>query len=156
EKQYGQAQLLYEQATKIATELKANFLLQDSYRGMAWIHLAKKEMPEAETMFTNAIELSRTTERPAGLWEALYGKAVTLRETNRAAESLPLFEEAVDVIERARNEVQLSDQKASYFEEKRDVYEDLVKLLIESNQVAEAFEYAQRSKARAFLDMLAE
>lgn len=156
QKKYDDALPLYERASALAIEMKSDSMRQDSLRGLGWIYFAKKDMEQAEQYFSQSIELCRKSERPEGVWQSLYGKGLTLRDTHRNDEAIVLMKEAVDIIEKARNQVQLSEQKAAYFEEKLDVYEDLVRLLIASNNTADAFEYAQRSKARAFLDNLAE
>src|SRR5262249_50253659 len=47
---------------------------------------------------------------------------------------------------------QLSRLKSDFFADKRDVYDALIKLLLERNDVASAFEYMERSRARVFQD----
>ena len=146
----------YEKALAIAAEMKSDLIMQDSYRGKGWIHFSRKEMPQAEECFSKSIDLAREIERPDSIWKGLYGKSLVHRETGKSAEALLLMKEAVDIIEKARSEVQLAELRASYLEQKLDVYEDLIRLLVKTSNFAEAFEYVQRAKARSFLDMLAE
>jgi CHAT domain-containing protein/tetratricopeptide (TPR) repeat protein len=113
------------------------------------------KLAEAEQELTAAIEVLKETEISL-LWQALHGKALVCRDTNRFDESKKLLEEAAGQIEEIRADVLLSEQRSSFLEDKLVVYEDLITLLLQMGQTAEAFEYAQRSKARAFLDVLAE
>ena len=146
----------YEKALALAAEMKSDFIMQDSYRGKGWIHFARKEMRQAEDCFSKSVELAREIERPDSLWQGLYGKSLVHRETGKSEEALQLMKEAVDIIERARSEVQLAEQRSGFLEQKLDVYEDLVRLLVKTGNPTGAFEYAQRAKARSFLDLLAE
>lgn len=146
----------YEKALAIAAEMKSDFIMQDSYRGKGWIHFARKEMQKAEECFSKSVELAREIERPDSIWKGLYGKSLVYKETGKSEEALQLMKEAVEIIERARSEVQLAELRAGYLEQKLDVYEDLIRLLVKSGNLTGAFEYAQRAKARSFLDLLAE
>src|SRR4030095_3877766 len=93
---------------------------------------------------------------PQMLWPALHQLAIVYRDTNRKTEAIKYLKEAVDLFEKVRNEIQLPEQKYGYLEDKLEVYEDLLQLLLSEENISEAFEYTQRSKARAFLDLLAE
>lgn len=153
---YKEALPLYQRALAIGNELKSSFILDDTYLGLGWIYYTSREMKEAEEAFTKSEALARETERPQSIWQALYGRSLVYRETDRKAEAAPLMKEAVDLIEKARNEVPLAEQRAGYLEHKLDVYEDLIGLLVAQRNSSGAFEYAQRAKARSFLDLLTE
>jgi len=116
----------------------------------------KGEMDKAEESLVKSIAVLREVGDPQTLWPALHKLGIVYRDSNRKAEAIKNMKEAVELIERVRNEIQLPEQKSGYLEDKLEVYEDLLQLLISDGNISEAFEYAQRSKARAFLDLLAE
>ncbi len=116
----------------------------------------KGEMDKAEESLMKSIAVLREVGDPQTLWPALHKLGIVYRDTNRKAEAIKNMKEAVELIERVRNEIQLPEQKSGYLEDKLEVYEDLIQLLLSEGNISEAFEYAQRSKARAFLDLLAE
>ena len=62
------------------------------------------------------------------------------------------FRNAIQRIESLRSQLQLSRLKADFLADKRDVYDALIKLLLERNDVAAAFEFMERSRARVFQD----
>ena len=62
-----------------------------------------------------------------------------------------LFRDAIQRIESVRAQLQLS-QKSDFLADKRDVYDALIKLLLERSDVAAAFDFMERSRARAFQD----
>jgi CHAT domain-containing protein len=90
------------------------------------------------------------------LWQALYEEALILRDTKKVSESISEMKQAVEIIERVRETVGLEEQKTAFLESKFQIYDDLVHLLIENHQQEQAFGYAEKSKARAFLDLLSE
>ena len=62
------------------------------------------------------------------------------------------FRDAIQRIESLRSQLQLSRLKADFLADKRDVYDALIKLLLERNDAAGAFEFMERSRARVFQD----
>ncbi|MBD2859607.1 CHAT domain-containing protein [Spongiibacter sp. KMU-158] len=65
------------------------------------------------------------------------------------------FEQAVDALESARSTINTEAAKIGFVGDKQAVYRDLVSALVTSGQAARAFEYAERGKARALVDLLA-
>jgi CHAT domain-containing protein/Tfp pilus assembly protein PilF len=114
------------------------------------------EMDKAEEKLLKSVDVLREVGDPQTLWPALHKLGAVYRDTNRKSEAIKYMKEAVDVIEKVRNEIQLPEQKSGYLEDKLELYEDLLQLFLSDGNISEAFEYAQRSKARAFLDLLAE
>lgn len=127
-----------------------------SYRMIGWAYQQKKDLAEADIALTKSIEVLREVGQPDLLWPALYKKGQVYLDSGKTAESLQLMMETVDVIEKIRGEVRLPEQKWAFLENKLDVYEDLIGLLAKNQDIPEAFLYVQRSKARAFLDLLSE
>ncbi|HEY7161786.1 MAG TPA: tetratricopeptide repeat protein, partial [Acidobacteriota bacterium] len=119
-------------------------------------HFYKGEMKEAEETLLKSVEVLREVGDPQPLWPALHKLGIVYRDTNRKTEAINQMKEAIDLIEKVRSEIQLPEQKSGYLENKLEVYEDLLQLLLSDGNISEAFEYGQRSKARAFLDLLAE
>lgn len=61
----------------------------------------------------------------------------------------------VDYFEGIRGRLFTEKQKISYLGVQYEVYDRLIRLLLDQNRVVEAFECLERSKARAFVDLLA-
>lgn len=62
---------------------------------------------------------------------------------------------AVEVIERQRASINTEASKIGFVGDKQAVYGRLIALLIAQGRAAEAFDYVERSKSRALVDMLA-
>jgi CHAT domain-containing protein/tetratricopeptide (TPR) repeat protein len=153
---YDQALANYTKALSLfeAAEIKPQ--MGKSYMMIGSAEFSKKEFAKADEAFSKSIALLKETGTQDVLWRAIYNKGLLNREQGNVAEAANSMKEAVEVLDRVRAEVFLPEQKWMFLEDRLDVYEDLVRLLINSQNIAEAFDYAQKSKARAFLDLLSE
>lgn len=79
---------------------------------------------------------------------------IALQDGDRAG-ALEYLRRAVEVLEEKRAGLESEDYKLGFIGDKNAVYADLVRLLLEDGETAQAFEYAERAKARALVDMLA-
>ncbi|MBN2621515.1 CHAT domain-containing protein [candidate division WOR-3 bacterium] len=61
---------------------------------------------------------------------------------------------AAHIIEEVRGRIVGQEYRSVYFEDKVVIYEELVAIMHERGDVKQAFFYAERAKARAFLDLL--
>ncbi len=138
---------------------EANGLLPpmaDTYTEIAAVQYAKKEMSDALKSAEKAVEIAKQIGTRATQWHGLHIQGQIYRDTGKTEEAAKVFRETVDVIESIRADFELPEEKAGYLSEKLEAYEDLIQVILKDNKIEEAFEYVQRSKARAFLDTLAE
>ncbi|HQM46706.1 MAG TPA: CHAT domain-containing protein [Smithellaceae bacterium] len=68
--------------------------------------------------------------------------------------SVTQYEEAVKIIERQRKTILTENQRISFFGKQQELYERLISVLIQMNRAEQALEYVERSKSRAFIDVL--
>ncbi|MFH1102682.1 MAG: CHAT domain-containing protein [Pseudomonadota bacterium] len=108
---------------------------------------------EAETAYQAALSLSRSIALREVEWRALYGLAM-LRLPGKPDEAKPLLIEAMDMIETIRSNIRLSQLKDSFLTNKLAVYETLCRLFADSGDAEKAFEIAERSRSRNFIDLL--
>lgn len=64
------------------------------------------------------------------------------------------FKTAIQLLEGVRASLTVDEFKSAYLGDKLEVYGDLVDLFLDTRRDAEAFEYAERAKSRALLDLL--
>lgn len=146
----------FRNSLSISESLGLKQSMSESYRGVASILYARKEMIEAEKAASQAIEVARISDNRGALSDALHIRSLIFRDGGQMKEALQSFHEAVDAIESVRSDFELPEEKAGYLEARLGVYEDLIDSMLKEKKIPEAFEYAQKSKARAFLDMLTE
>ena len=120
------------------------------YRGETLYRMNK--LQEAEKEFTNALAEADRLGTVEEQWKAVnaLGKIALKNGQRDAAETK--FRDAIQRIESLRSQLQLSRLKADFLADKRDVYDALIKILLERNDVAGAFEFMERSRARVFQD----
>jgi len=120
------------------------------YRGETLFRLDK--LSDAERGFTDALAAADQLGTVEEQWKAVYGLGKIAWKIDQRDQAEGKFREAVKRIESLRSKLQLSQLKSDFFADKRDVYDALIKLLLERNDAASAFEFMERSRARVFQD----
>ncbi|HET7341371.1 MAG TPA: CHAT domain-containing protein, partial [Methylomirabilota bacterium] len=82
------------------------------------------------------------------------GAARSLGQLGRVDEALEHSRRAMALVEDVRAELQASDLRSGYVEDKQGLYATGAHLALRAHKPAEAFEFAERGRARAFLDLL--
>jgi CHAT domain-containing protein len=126
-----------------------------SLNGIGRIRLIEGKYAEAVALFTRAAVLAKVSHAPEILWKALNLLGQTHRALRSNDQARQEFAESIAVIEQLRSQFAGTerDQELS-FESKTTPYLEMVELLIEQKQFAEAFVYAERVKGRMLLDVL--
>ncbi|HWF06271.1 MAG TPA: CHAT domain-containing tetratricopeptide repeat protein [Candidatus Angelobacter sp.] len=131
------------------TKNQREVLQTQLYRGDTLYLMGRLREAEREysASLASADQLGTVEEQ----WKAVYGmgKIALSRGQKDVAEAK--FRDAIKRIESVRSQLQFS-LTADFFVEKRDVYDALIKLLLERNDAASAFEFMERSRARVFQD----
>lgn len=89
-------------------------------------------------------------------WSLLADRARIHWQDGEKDQAIAKLEKAVDVIEKQRSTIQMEANKIGFVGDKQKAYALLVDYLVRSNRVPEAFVYAEKAKARALIDILAE
>jgi CHAT domain-containing protein len=79
---------------------------------------------------------------------------ILLYRLNRLDEAADVLERGIAIVEELRGNLSSIDVRSSFVSNKFYLYENLISILVEKDEVADAFAYAERAKARSFLDML--
>ena len=83
-----------------------------------------------------------------------YGRARTLADDKRQEEAVSELKAAVAIIESVRERLREERFRAGYIQDKYQVYVDLVRLQLELGRPNQAFDTAERLRARSFLEQL--
>jgi CHAT domain-containing protein/tetratricopeptide (TPR) repeat protein len=103
-----------------------------------------------------AVQRADATGGPDPAWRTRYDLAHVRLSLGQREEALQALRESLDLIEALRAHVVASDDaQAGWLEERQEVYATTVAVLMDGGQVAQALEVAERSRARAFRDLLA-
>jgi CHAT domain-containing protein len=128
--------------------------LEAKARAMLALVARRRRDPRAAELHAEALEAARGTNQ-VSLQVGLYsGLAQLHADAGRPAEALDAARHAMDLIEGIRGRLQEADFRSSFFEGKQQLYQNAIHLALTLGQPAEGFAFAERSRARAFLDLL--
>lgn len=118
------------------------------------VRKAQRQREEATQYLQEAASLAQALFAPDVEWRAVHQLGLLQRETRRFEESLASLLQAVQIIERMRARIRVTEHQAGFINDKQEVYADLIDLLVEMGRDDDAFAVAERARARGFLDML--
>ncbi len=130
---------------------------------MGNVHYKLGEYEESTKYFQKAIDLALEINAGKILWEAFLDMANSHEKQGKFDDALDYFKRSISVIEKARSTLDSEELKASYLGAGRrlEAYQNLIGLLVRLHRAdpakahdAEAFNYLEKAKARAFLDSL--
>ncbi|HEY3768688.1 MAG TPA: CHAT domain-containing tetratricopeptide repeat protein [Candidatus Angelobacter sp.] len=119
------------------------------YRGETLYLMGK--LHEAEKEYAAALEAADQLGTVEEQWKTVYGMAKIALSRGQKDVAEAKLRDAIKRIESVRSQLQLS-LTPDFFVDKRDVYDALIKLLLERNDAPSAFEFMERSRARVFQD----
>jgi CHAT domain-containing protein len=88
-------------------------------------------------------------------WRLNRQRGKLLIRIGKEREALDDFQKAIDIVEAMRGELKIEAFQQGFFDDKMDLYEDVIRLLLNSGRPEEAFHFAERAKSRNFVDILA-
>jgi tetratricopeptide (TPR) repeat protein len=88
-------------------------------------------------------------------WNVLLDRGRIAEQEGRLKEAIGLYEKAVDVVEQQRASINTEASKIGFVGDKQALYHTLVRALYHDDQYEKAFEYVERAKSRALVDLLA-
>lgn len=87
-------------------------------------------------------------------WKTLYERGALSRAEGRLADALADFERAMDVAETMRSSIDETRSRIGFVGNIESLYRDAILTALDSDDHSRAFDYLERSKARALVDML--
>lgn len=113
------------------------------------------KMEEAKGVLDGILRHPRLSEHGDLYWLVLFDRG-RIAETERDLKgAINYYQQAVEVIEQQRSTINTEANKIGFVGDKQGVYKKLIAVLVQTQRVAEAFDYLERSKSRALVDMLA-
>lgn len=160
---YQQASALLDTALSFSNATTNPGVLGDLRNNLGTANLRLQQLPAALENFKLGLKLGKQIREPAIIWEALAGIAAVREAEGNPKEALKQYKKAIDTIEKVRETLGTEAFKSGYLKDKIHIYEKTIRLQKELHGLypgdgydRDAFHYAERAKARAFLDLLAE
>ena len=77
------------------------------------------------------------------------------RDKNKTEKTIDFYKLAIEIIEQQRSTINTDLSKIGFMGDKEDIYSEMIDLLTAENRNILAFEYTERAKSRALVDLLA-
>ncbi len=94
--------------------------------------------------------------RPNLHYRVLYQRALLALQQGEAERGMQMLAQAIDVIESMRTNIDSETARIGFAGDKQSVYAALIAQLMKTGRHEQAFAYAERAKARALVDLLAQ
>jgi CHAT domain-containing protein/Tfp pilus assembly protein PilF len=127
------------------------------------VNMDLKEYEKSLDYLNQALVIGKKIMEPQILWGALKSRASLKRIKKRCDAAYSDLKKAINIIESARGQLNVQEQKAHFLAKNIEIYEDMVDLLFEIHKKKpnqgydkECVYYIEKAKARAFLDSLQE
>ncbi len=88
-------------------------------------------------------------------WMMLYDRGRIAAREGQQDDAIRYFRQAIEAIELQRSSINTEAAKIGFVGDKQAVYAELIEMLLAAGRNNTAFDYMERSKARALVDMLA-
>ncbi len=115
---------------------------------------------DAKNGFARALAQAEASHLPEVAWRAHRGLALLARDAGEIATAKAQLDAAIGVVENLRGSIKVEELKNGFIADKLDLYDDAIRLAldhptpgIDAAQVA--WSYSERSRARSFIDLLA-
>lgn len=151
---YEESLELFRRATEILATSQPAFLAS-ALAEMGEAYAAAGDEARALEHGRRAAELARRGRNDEVRWATARSLGWIERRLGHREDALISYRESIAIIETLRGRLVASGEvRAGFLEGKQAVYAETVELLIELGRFEEALEVAERSRARAFLDLL--
>lgn len=116
--------------------------------------LAQGELAEGESLARAALEAATSRDALTLQGQARATLAAAAQQQGDLAAALAHYEQAIQVIERLQGQL-ITEFRADFVADKHSLYEAAVALCLETGAVERGWQYTERARSRALLDLLA-
>lgn len=110
---------------------------------------------EAKEGYDRLLSKPETKSNGEIYWAILLDRGRIYQAEGDIKQAIDFYKQSIDVIESQRSTINTEASKIGFVGDKQAAYGRLIALLVEQGQAGEAFDYVERSKSRALVDMLA-
>jgi CHAT domain-containing protein len=156
-RQWDEAIACYQQDLAICRALDDRFGMGLTYGNLGEVYQkrSRDNWPEALAAYQQALSIIREFDDRYEETEALANLAFLYQEMADYEQALDYYGQAIDIIEDLRAGILSEEARAGFFATIVDTYANAVLLCLEAGREAQAFDYVERARSRAFLDILA-
>lgn len=113
------------------------------------------EVKEAKEGYDQLLAVRQLKDNGEIYWVVLYDRGRIAFQDGDMPGAIDYWKKAIEVIEQQRSTINTEASKIGFVGDKQAVYHRLIEALFAAQRLADAFDYLERSKSRALVDMLA-
>jgi CHAT domain-containing protein len=113
------------------------------------------KVKEAKEGYDKLLAMPQTKDNGDIYWLILFDRGKIAEAEGNLKDAIDFYQKAIEIIERQRASINTEASKIGFVGNKQQVYHALIRALFTEAQQAKAFEYVERSKSRALVDLLA-
>lgn len=147
-----EAEKWYRQALTLAREVPGSFTV-NVHLGLALVHFARGESAAARTSAAAGLTAAKRANTDAFL-RAAHLVAGKVDETDRPASAYAHYRDVIELVERSRASLPGENERLQFLggEPRVEAYERMVATCVALDRPGEAFDFAERGKARALAE----
>jgi len=123
------------------------------FKGLALLDRGNKA--PARAAFADALAKAEAARLDEMQWRCLWKLGTLARQSGDLQPALDFYQHAIAALERQSAKIKIEEYRSGFIDDKSEIYEEAVLLLLQMNRPAEAFAVAERAKSRSFADQLA-
>lgn len=145
----------YDKALSIIKESGLKTVVEvNLYHRLGELYLGQKEFTRSLENLQKALEMAEKVNHASFIYLASSQIGNLLLETQRPSEAIPYYKKAIENIESTRSLLESEEFRSSFFEDKGRIYAGMIGAHLQTRNPAVAFDYNERARSRAFLDIL--
>ena len=153
--QYQQAINYYLQALPILQEIGHRQFEANTLGNLGLAYDSLKQHQKAIEFYQQVLTMQREMSDRRGEAASLSNLGLAYDSLGQHQKAIEHYQQSIEVRESIHSDLNIEELKISFVGEQIPIYERLIGLLLQDNCFKEAFNYVERSRARAFLDQFA-
>jgi CHAT domain-containing protein/Tfp pilus assembly protein PilF len=121
---------------------------------IAHVNLRLNRLKDAERYAQSALDLAKRIKEPEGICSAHYTFGIIQKRRKKWDLALDAFKQSIAAVEKLRSKLTTQEFRIGFMKGKTEPYYEIILLLLKMNRFAEAFNYTEKAKSRALLDLL--
>jgi CHAT domain-containing protein len=124
------------------------------YQGLGHVYLHEKDFAMAVENLQRALQMAEKLDNRNLVRLASSGMGDLSVQTQKPVEAIGYYKKAIESVESTRSLLESEEFRSSFFEDKGQTYIGMVEAQLQAGNPEEAFNYNERARSRAFLDIL--
>ena len=128
----------------------------DGWLLLGLLYQTQERWPQALEAYVRAASLAQQLRNVHSLALAYYRRGDVFRALGQNDAATAAYREAIEQVEALRGVIEGEEIKIGFLGATQQIYESMILLCLDRGSLEEAYNYVERARSRAFLDMLAK